>query len=184
MMKQASRRSPCHVLANAIALLLTCGTPAALVPQSQVLAGPPAADAPSAGLVPGKGYEFVGTVTPRHARQIAASTWSVGAETMDRDFTIYANWKTYLGPLGAKAARVQSGWAKTEKAMGQYDWAWLDEIIPDMNAQGVRPWVCLCYGNPIYEGGGGTGLGGGLPKSDAALAAWEKYVAAIVERYV
>ncbi|MCX7010779.1 MAG: hypothetical protein NTY53_26650 [Kiritimatiellaeota bacterium] len=129
------------------------------------------------------GFPSLGKIAPRSALALTGSTWSVGAETMDRDFTIYANWKKYLGPLGAKAARVQSGWAKTEKEKGKYDWAWLDEIIPDMVAQGVRPWVCLCYGNPIYEGGGGTGLGGGLPKSAVALEAWDKYVAAVVERY-
>ena len=102
---------------------------------------------------------------------------------MDRDYTIYANWRNYLGPLGAKQARIQSGWAKTEKEKGKYDWAWLDEIIPDMVAQGVKPWVCICYGNPIYEGGGGTGLSGGLPESPEALAAWDAYVEALVDRY-
>jgi hypothetical protein len=148
-----------------------------------VVAGQPAAETSSEGVVPGEGYELIGTVKPRHARQIESSSWSIGAETMDRGFTIYANWKSYLGPLGAKAARLQSGWAKTEKEKGKYDWAWLDEIIPDMVAQGVKPWVCLCYGNPIYEGGGGTGLGGALPTSPAALEAWDKYVAAVVDRY-
>jgi hypothetical protein len=49
--------------------------------------------------------------------------------------------------------------------------------------QGVEPWMCICYGNPIYEGGGGTGLGGGIPNSEQALAAWDRYVAALVERY-
>lgn len=142
-------------------------------------AGQPAADA----VAPGPGYSLVGTVKPRNAKQIVSSNWSVGAETMDRDFTIYAHWKAYLGPLGAKGARVQSGWAKTEKELGKYDWAWLDAIIPDMVEQGVRPWVCLCYGNPLYPDGGGTGLGGGLPKSPEALAAWDKYVAAVVDRY-
>ena len=33
----------------------------------------------------------------------------------------------------------------------------LDDIILDMIDQSVEPWVCLCYGNPIYPGGGGTG---------------------------
>jgi hypothetical protein len=102
---------------------------------------------------------------------------------MDRDFTIYANWKKFLGPLGAKKARIQSGWAKTEKEQGQYDWAWMDEIVLDMVDQGVEPWVSICYGNPVYPGGGGTGLGGGLPTSDEALAGWDRYVAALVARY-
>jgi len=132
---------------------------------------------------PGDGFTYFGKLRPRHARTIAASNWSVGAETMDRDFTIYANWRKYLGPLGVKKARIQSGWAKTEKNRGAYDWAWLDEIIPDMAAQGVEPWVCLCYGNPIYPGGGDTGLGGGLVSSEGALAAWERYVDAFVARY-
>ena len=132
---------------------------------------------------PGDGYRLLGAVQPRHARDIKSSNFSVGAETMDRDFTIYANWKQHLGPLGAKKARLQSGWAKTEKEKGKYDWAWMDEIIPDMVQQGVEPWVCLCYGNPIYEGGGGTGLGATLIVGAEALAAWDRYVAAFVERY-
>lgn len=132
---------------------------------------------------PGKGFTYLGKIKPRHARDIKASNWSVGAETMDRDFTVYANWKEYLGPLGVKKARIQSGWAKTEKEKGKYDWTWLDEIILDMVDQGVEPWVCVCYGNPVYPGGGGTGLGGGLPKSEEALQAWDKYIAALVDRY-
>lgn len=132
---------------------------------------------------PGHEYRYIGSIQPRLARDIASSNWSIGAETMDRDFTVYANWRQYLGPLGAKKARIQSGWAKTEKQSGVYDWAWIDEIIPDMADQGVEPWVCLCYGNPIYPGGGGTGLGGGLVSSEEALQAWQRYVSAFVKRY-
>jgi hypothetical protein len=131
----------------------------------------------------GSVYPFLGKIRPRHAREIAGSNWSIGAETMDRDYTVYAHWREFLGPLGAKKARIQSGWAKTEKERGVYDWDWMDEIVPDMVARGVEPWVCLCYGNPVYPGGGGTGLGGGLISSEEALQAWERYVAAFVERY-
>ena len=100
---------------------------------------------------------------------------------MDRDFTVYKNWRQYLGPLGAKHARIQSGWAKTEKEKGVYDWVWLDEIVDDMVAQGVTPWVCICYGNSIYPEGGDTRLNG-WPRSGEALAAWDRYVAALVKR--
>ena len=131
----------------------------------------------------GKDFRFVGNLKPRHAREIKSSNWAVGAETMDRDYTVYANWREYLGPLGAKKARIQSGWAKTEQEKGKYDWAWLDEIIPDMIDQGVQPWVCLCYGNPIYDGGGGTGLGGGFPSTPEAKKAWEAFIDAFVQRY-
>jgi hypothetical protein len=146
-------------------------------------AKPKAPPAEPAAVDPGEGFTPVGEIEPRHARDIESSDWSVGAETMDRDYTVYKYWREYLGPLGVKKARIQSGWAKTEKEPGKYDWAWVDEIIPDMVEQGVEPWVCLCYGNPVYEGGGGTGLGGGLPETEVALQAWERYVAAFVDRY-
>jgi len=131
---------------------------------------------------PAAGWKYLGQLKTRSAKEITASNWSVGAETMDRDFTIYDHWKSYLGPLGAKHARLQSGWAKTETKAGVYDFAWLDAIVDDMLKQGVKPWICICYGNTIYEGGGGTGLGGGLP-TGAGLAAWDKYVAALVSHY-
>ena len=132
---------------------------------------------------PGDSYRCIGKIAPRHARDIHGSNWSVGAETMDRDFTIYKNWKQYLGPLGVKHARIQSGWTKTEKEKGVYDWAWLDEMVEDMVSQGVTPWVCICYGNSIYPEGGDIGLAGGWPHGEEALAAWDRYVAALVKRY-
>ncbi len=129
------------------------------------------------------GLQCIGEIQPRHAREIESSNWSVGAETMDRDYTIYENWKDYLGPLGVKKARIQGGWAKTEREKGKYSWTWLDEIILDMPRQGVEPWVCLCYGNPLYSDGGGTRLGAAMPHTEDALKAWERWVAAFVERY-
>ena len=129
------------------------------------------------------GSPRLGRVVPRHSREIASSNFSIGAETMDRDYTVYENWKTHLGPLGAKKARIQSGWAKTELVKGTYDFTWIDAIVNDMIAQGVEPWVTICYGNPIYAGGGGIDLGDGLPTSATALAAWDAYVTALVTRY-
>jgi len=128
-------------------------------------------------------YPCIGKLATRHARDIKSSMWSVGGETLDRDFAIFANYRQYLGPLGAKGIRFQAGWAKCEKQRGVYDWAWLDECINDALAQGVQPWVETSYGNPIYPDGGGTGLGAGLPKSPEALAAWDNWVRALVRRY-
>lgn len=125
----------------------------------------------------------LGKVAPRAAKDIASSPWSIGAETIDRDFTVYANFKKYLGPLGAKGVRLQAGWAKCEKTKGVYDFAWLDTIVNDALAQGVRPWLELSYGNKLYAGGGDTGLGGGFPSSPEALAAWDKWCRTLVERY-
>lgn len=52
-----------------------------------------------------------------------------------------------------------------------------------MRAQGVAPWLQTSYGNPIYVGGGDVYLGGGMPTSNAALAAWDRWVAALAVRY-
>ncbi len=139
----------------------------------------------SAATVPADTIELpvLGKLKTRAAHEIKSSPWSIGGETIDRDFTVYENYKQFLGPLGAKAIRLQAGWAKCERERGVYDWAWLDAIVDDAVSQGVRPWLELGYGNPIYPGGGDTGLGGGLPHSAEALAGWERWSRALVERY-
>ena len=130
----------------------------------------------------------IGTVKPRNVTDITASNWLIGCETLDRDMADYEQYKDYLAPLGIKRIRLQAGWAKTEKVKaggrpGQYDWAWLDRIINDATARGLQPWVETSYGNPIYPGGGGINLSAGLPTSPEALAAWDRWVEALVRRY-
>jgi len=129
-------------------------------------------------------WKQLGKIKPRHAKEIQSSSWSVGAETMDRNYTIYKNWSSYLGPLGVKKARIQGGWAKTEKRKGVYDFAWLDKIIFDMNDQAVEPWMCLCYGNSLYSDGGGVRLGAQIHRSKDALRAWNYWIRAVVSRYM
>lgn len=132
---------------------------------------------------PTPGWKEIGQLKTRDAKEIKASTWSIGGETLDRDYTDYQSYKTYLGPLGAKRIRFQGGWSKCEKIKGVYDFAWLDAIIPDAASRGVAPWVELSYGNPIYEGGGEAKLMGHIPTSPEALAAWDNWVKAMVSRY-
>jgi len=131
----------------------------------------------------GIGLPVIGRLTPRAARDIAASPWSIGGETLDRDFADYASYKPYLGPLGAKSIRLQAGWAKCEKRPGVYDFAWLDAIVDDARAQGVQPWLELSYGNTIYPGGSGVSLSTGFPHSPEALAAWDRWVTALVRHF-
>lgn len=128
-------------------------------------------------------YPLIGMVESRSSHEIASSNWSIGGETMDRDYSDYHQWKQYLGPLGAKKIRLQAGWAKCEPEKGVYNFQWLDEIIDDVIAQGLEPWLQASYGNPIYEGGGQIFLSGGFPTSEEALNAWDKWVTKMVERY-
>ena len=127
--------------------------------------------------------EIIGHIRPRAASEIVSSPWSVGCETLDRDFAVYTNYSRFVGPLGAKAARLQAGWAKCEKVRGRYDFAWLDLVVDDLRGQGVQPWLELSYGNPLYPGGGGTGLGAGLIASEEALHAWDAWVRATVRHF-
>ncbi|MGH8777268.1 MAG: hypothetical protein ACRDWI_19740 [Jiangellaceae bacterium] len=130
------------------------------------------------------GWPPIGSVRPRTPAQITDSGIIIGAETLDRDHANYSAYAKYLSPpLGAKRARIQSGWAKTEQRPGVYSWGWLDTIVNDAVARGVRPWLQTSDGNPIYPGGGGTGLGSPLPSSSDALAAWDSWVTAMVTRY-
>lgn len=128
-------------------------------------------------------FKRIGTLKPKNTNEIKSSNWIIGCETLDRDLTDYEQYKTYLVPLGIKRLRMQAGWAKTEKTKGQYDWEWLDKIINDAAARGLEPWLETGYGNPIYEGGGGINLSAGIPSSPEALEAWDKWVAALVNRY-
>lgn len=128
-------------------------------------------------------WKQLGQLKTRHAKEIKSSTWSIGGETLDRDYTDYQSYKKYLGPLGAKRIRLQGGWSKTEKVKGQYDFNWMDVVVKDAFSQGVAPWIELSYGNPIYEGGGEAKLAGALPTSPEALAAWDNWVRAMINRY-
>lgn len=125
--------------------------------------------------------EQIGTLATKPADGSGNSRWSVGCETLDRDYADFSKYKQYVGELGVGYARIQSGWAKCETEKGTYDFAWLDDIVDGLHAEGVVPWMCLCYGNPLY--GADRNLGAGMFTQDAVMEAWLKYVKATVERY-
>lgn len=148
------------------------------------LAGP--AIDPSAALAKtplNPGLRQIGTISQRGANEIEGSNWTLGCETLDRDFADYQQYREYLVPLGIKTIRLQGGWAKTEKIKGIYDFAWVDTIIDDARGRGLNILLETDYGNPIYEGGGGWDLAGGFPTSEQALAAWNRWVEAMASRY-
>ncbi len=129
-------------------------------------------------------YRPMGQLIPKTVKEIKAENLTVGCEVLDRDYTDYDEYKTYLPALGMKKIRLQAGWAKTEKQKGVYDFAWLDHIIDDALSRGLQIWLQTSYGNPIYQGGGTINLGGGMPKSEEAKQAWNKWVEAMATRYL
>lgn len=126
----------------------------------------------------------LGFFETRTTHQISSSRWSIDNACLDRDFADFSLYHRFLDELGAKHARLQSGWAKTEKKKGVYDFAWLDAIVEGMRRKKITPWICLCYGNPIY--GSDCNLDaplGELVKNPEGFAAWLKYCETTVTRY-
>ncbi len=134
-------------------------------------------------------FKMYHTMLPQVGRLDVSSTdrsnrtrWSIGCETLDRDYATFANYKHLLGPLGVGWARLQSGWAKCEKQKGIYDFTWLDEHVDGVIEQGMKPWLSLSYGNPIYSKHGKS-LNAGIWTDEETMTAWCNYVRAIVRHY-
>ncbi len=125
----------------------------------------------------------IGTLIPKSVKEIETSMWSLGCETLDRDLADWDAYKGYLEPLGIRRIRLQGGWGRTEKAKGVYDFGWLDHIVDDAHARGLT--VCLetSYGNRLYEKSAAGGPGGLLPEGEETLAAWDRWVEAMVRHY-
>ena len=121
----------------------------------------------------------IGRIAPVQSDLNEASFWSVGSETLDRDFAEFENYRKYMKETGVGYARLQSGWEKTEKVKGQYDFGWFDAHVDGLIAEGIHPWVCLCYSNTLYSEYGRRNLFPDGPVMDA----WLDYVRACVTRY-
>ena len=128
----------------------------------------------------------VAKVAPVHSSQVAFSKCGIGFEKLDR--AVFDPSKAYdkVAATGVKWIRLQSGWARTEKQKGVYDFSWLDDIIDNLVTRGLKPWLCLCYGNGIYDEDAAKVFGAvGCPpiKTDEQVNAWHDYVVALVKRY-
>jgi len=151
---------------------------------SATMAGPNIDTTPNRAKTPLKsGLKQIGTLKPRAANEIPGSNWTLGCETLDRDFADYQQYKEYIVPLGIKTIRLQGGWAKTERVKGTYDFTWLDTIIEDARGRGLNILLETGYGNTNYPGGGGPDLAGGFPTSEEALAAYDRWIETMATRY-
>lgn len=134
---------------------------------------------------------------------------SIGMECMDRDLWDPFPAMPRLKTLGIRRARLQSGWGRTEREKGVYDFSWLDRVIDGLLAIGVEPWLSLSYGNylyaspedlellksamkPLFPNGLEEleqklpllyGLGHNPARSATGMAGWLNYVSATVLRY-
>ncbi len=128
----------------------------------------------------------IGKIKPKHSSEIKKSRIGIGFEKLDRD--VFDPEKAYdkVAATGVKWVRIQSGWARTEKAKGEYDFKWLDSIVNNLLNRGLMPWICLCYGNGIYDTEAKKVFGAvGCPPiySEEAKIAWRNYVNEVVKRY-
>lgn len=128
-----------------------------------------------------------GQVPLKPAAEIPFSKIGIGFEKLDR--AVFDPEKAYdkVGALGVKWVRIQSGWQRTETEPGIYHFEWLDSIVDNLITRGMQPWICLCYGNALYDNLAKTVFGAvGCPPihTDEQKNAWAAYVTALVSRYV
>jgi hypothetical protein len=122
-----------------------------------------------------------GTLKTRTSKQIAASPISIGFETLDRMMFDPERTYEWIAQTGVKWARCQTGWGRTEKVRGQYDFAWLDGVVNKLLSLGIQPWFNVGYGNQLYTPAAPhfSAVGWVPIYDDAALDAWKLYVNAL-----
>ena len=128
----------------------------------------------------------VGTIAPKASKDISKSRIGLGFEKLDRDVFDPEKAYPFVAQSGVKWARLQSGWQRTEKEKGVYDFAWLDTVVDNLIAIGVEPWLCLCYGNALYTEMAKEHFGavGCVPiHSEEEKQAWRNYVHATVTHF-
>ncbi|MBQ7336766.1 MAG: beta-galactosidase [Clostridia bacterium] len=128
----------------------------------------------------------IGKIIPKSSYEVAESRIGIGFEKLDRD--VFDPNKAYdkVARIGVKKVRIQSGWMKTEKQKGVYDFAWLDRIVSELLSRKLQPWLCLCYGNPLYTELAKSVYGAvGCPpvQSEEEMQAWLRYVDATVRHF-
>lgn len=127
-----------------------------------------------------------GELKKKHSSTIKSSRIGIGFEKLDRN--VFDPEKAYdkVAETGVKWVRIQSGWQRTEKEKGVYDFEWLDKIVDNLIKRGLIPWICLCYGNGIYDEEAAKIFGAvGVPPihTEEQKQAWYNYVKATVQRY-
>lgn len=137
-------------------------------------------------MIQNKNFSFVGNVPACSASSIQTSYFGLGFEKLDR--AVFDPEKAYdkIAALGIKPIRLQSGWQRTERSPGIYQFNWLDTIVNRLISLGMEPWICLCYGNDLYTERAKNVFGAvGCPPIDSPeeRLAWHNYVTALTSHF-
>ena len=122
----------------------------------------------------------------KKSTEIKNSVFGVGLEKLDRNMYDPSRVYPELKNAGVKYARIQSGWARTESKKGEYDFKWLDDIVDNLIKNGIEPWMCLCYGNGLYNDRAKEHFYGvGCPpiNTEEEKRAWINYCKQVAARY-
>lgn len=128
----------------------------------------------------------MGKIIPKKSVDVKKSILGLGFEKLDRDVFDPEKAYEHVAKLGVKWARLQSGWQRTEREKGVYNFEWLDKVVDNMISIGVEPWLCLCYGNDLYSVNAKNYYGAvGVPPihSEEEKNAWANYVKATVKHF-
>ncbi len=132
------------------------------------------------------GLRKIGEMRRRMTGEIARSRIGVGMECLDRRMYLPKRTYGHLKELGAKWARLQTGWSRCETKKGVYDFAWLDEVVDNVIACGVTPWFNVGYGNKLYSPDAPHDSAvGQVPLYDGkqGVEGWRRFLRALAERY-
>jgi len=131
---------------------------------------------------PGPGFQRLGRIRPRAAKDIASSSWSSRRRDARPRFWDLCELQEVLGPLGAKAIRLQAGWAKCETEPGIYDFDWLDEVVNDSSRKACsRGWKFPTATSSILTAA--APAGGRTPEIAPGTHRLGQLVRAVVSRY-
>lgn len=130
--------------------------------------------------------KILGKLKTYSSKEIVKSRVSIDFCCLDRDLFKAEKCYDALAESGVKYARCQTGWAKTEKQKGVYDWKWLDDVINNLCDRGIIPWLSVSFGNPVYMGELPNPTGVGcvpLYFGEETLEAWKKFTREVTKRY-
>jgi hypothetical protein len=134
----------------------------------------------------GFNLEYLEQLKPKKSVEIKSSPIGIGFETLDRFMFYPEPCYPRLAELGAKWARCQTGWSRSEKEKGIYDFSWLDDIVDNLLKVGVQPWFCVCFGNKLYmPDAPHESAVGRVPiyYGEEVVKAWQNYCKALAKHF-